>query len=83
MKTMPTLSTEPPLPATVEACHEVIRETWCMLHQLIQRVQVLEEQVQLNSRTSSKPPSRACYGLSPVGCGAVLCLRDEQEAISE
>jgi transposase len=57
MKPTPTLSTEPQLPATVEACHAVIRETWGMLHQLIQRVQVLEEQVKLNSRASSKPPS--------------------------
>ncbi len=57
MKPLPALSTEPPLPATVEACHAVIRETWGMLHELMQRVQVLEEQVKLNSRTSSKPPS--------------------------
>lgn len=26
---------------------------------------------------------RACYELSPVGCGAVLCLRDEQKVVSE
>ena len=57
MKPTPALSTEPPLPATVEACHAVIRETWGMLHALMQRVQVLEEQVKLNSRTSSNPPS--------------------------
>lgn len=50
MKPLPTLTTEAPLPATVEACHAVIRE-------MKQRLQVLEEQVKLNSRTSSKPPS--------------------------
>ena len=57
MKPTPTLSTEPPLPATVEACHTVIRESWDLMQEMRQRLQVLEEQVKLNSRTSSKPPS--------------------------
>lgn len=57
MKPTPTLSTEPALPATLEACHTVIRESWDLMQELRQRLQVLEEQVKLNSRTSSKPPS--------------------------
>lgn len=57
MKLTPPLSTEPPLPATVEACHAVIRESWDLMQEMRQRLQVLEEQVKLNSRTSSKPPS--------------------------
>ena len=56
-KPTPTDSTEPPLPATVEACHTVIRESWALMQEMRQRLQVLEEQVKLNSRTSSKPPS--------------------------
>ena len=51
------LTEEPPLPQTVQACHTVIRESWDLLHEMRQRLLVLEEQVQLNSRTSSKPPS--------------------------
>jgi hypothetical protein len=58
MKSAPTfLTEEPPLPQTVQACHTVIRESWDLLHEMRQRLLVLEEQVQLNSRTSSKPPS--------------------------
>ena len=57
MKPTPTDSTEPPLPATVEACHTVIRESWDLMQEMRQRLQALEEQVKLNSRTSSKPPS--------------------------
>jgi len=58
MKPAPTfLTEEPPLPQTVQACHTVIRESWDLLHEMRQRLLVLEEQVQLNSRTSSKPPS--------------------------
>jgi transposase len=43
---------EPPiaLPDTVPACHALI-------HQLMQRLSLLEERVTLNSRNSSKPPS--------------------------
>ena len=41
------------------------------------------ELVALIAPHTPKPRARACYGLSPVGCGAVLCLRDEQEAVSE
>jgi transposase len=48
----PTPPIEPPsaLPDTVPGCHELI-------HQLMQRLSVLEERVNLNSRNSSKPPS--------------------------
>ena len=38
------------LPDTVPGCHELI-------HQLMQRLGVLQEQLHLNSRNSSKPPS--------------------------
>ncbi len=38
------------LPETVPACHKLI-------HQLMQRLSLLEERVNLNSRNSSKPPS--------------------------
>jgi len=38
------------LPQTVDACHDLIR-------QLMQRLEELEERVNLNSRNSSKPPS--------------------------
>lgn len=57
MKPTPSLSSELPLPATVEACHEVMREWWGLMQEMRQRLQVLEEQLKLNSRTSSKPPS--------------------------
>lgn len=57
MKPTPPDLTEPPMPATVEACHTVIRESWGLMQEMRQRLQVLEEQVKLNSRTSSKPPS--------------------------
>ena len=58
MKSTPTLLTEePPLPATVEACHTVMREWWVLMQEMRARLLVLEEQVKLNSRTSSKPPS--------------------------
>ena len=51
------LTEELPLPQTVQACHTVIRELWSLLHEMRQRLLVLEIQVKLNSRTSSKPPS--------------------------
>lgn len=54
--TLPDL-TEPLLPATVEACHVVMREWWGLMQEMRQRLQVLEEQVRLNSGTSSRPPS--------------------------
>lgn len=58
MKPTPTLLTEePPLPQTVEACHAVMREWWVLMQEMRARLLVLEEQVKLNSRTSSKPPS--------------------------
>ena len=57
MKPTPPDLTEPPMPVTVEACHTVIRESWGLMQEMRQRLQVLEEQVKLNSRTSSKPPS--------------------------
>ena len=38
------------LPDTVPGCHELI-------HQLMQRLGVLEERLHLNSRNSSEPPS--------------------------
>ena len=38
------------LPDTVPGCHELI-------HQLMQRLGVLQERLHLNSRNSSKPPS--------------------------
>ena len=58
MKSTPTLLTEePPLPQTVEACHAVMREWWVLMQEMRARLLVLEEQVKLNSRTSSKPPS--------------------------
>jgi hypothetical protein len=41
---------QPDLPETVEACHGMIRH-------LMQRLEALEERVNLNSRNSSKPPS--------------------------
>ncbi len=54
----PTLLTEePPLAQTVEACHAVMREWWVLMQEMRARLLVLEEQVKLNSRTSSKPPS--------------------------
>lgn len=58
MKPKPTLfPEEPPLPQTVEACHVVMREWWVLMQQMRARLLVLEEQVKLDSRTSSKPPS--------------------------
>ncbi len=58
MKLKPTILTEePPLPQTVEACHAVMREWWVLMQEMRARLLVLEEQVKLNSRTSSKPPS--------------------------
>jgi transposase len=58
MKSTPTfLTEEPPLPQTVEACHAVMREWWVLMQEMRARLLVLEEQVKLNSRTSSKPPS--------------------------
>lgn len=46
------------LPQTVPACHELIQ-------QLMQRLSVLEERVNLNSRNSSKPPSSDGPGTPP------------------
>jgi transposase len=58
VKSTPTVSTEePPLPQTVQACHAVMREWWVLMQEMRARLLVLEEQVKLNSRTSSKPPS--------------------------
>lgn len=57
MKPTPNDLSELPLPATVEACHTVIRESCGLLQEMRQRLLVLEELVKLNSRTSSKPPS--------------------------
>lgn len=58
MKRKPTVLTEEPLlPQTVEACHAVMREWWVLMQEMRARLLVLEEQVKLNSRTSSKPPS--------------------------
>lgn len=49
---------EPPLPATVEACHAVIAS-------LLERLARLEEQLKVNSRNSSKPPSGDGPGALP------------------
>ena len=46
----PPAEVQAPLPQTVAECHAVITE-------LMQRVRLLEERVNLNSRNSSKPPS--------------------------
>ena len=64
MKPTPTVLTEePPLPQTVQACHAVMREWWVLMQEMRARLLVLEEQVKLNSRTSSKPPSSDGPGL--------------------
>jgi hypothetical protein len=58
MKSTPTLLTEePPLAQTVEACHAVMREWRVLMQEMRARLLVLEEQVKLNLRTSSKPLS--------------------------
>jgi hypothetical protein len=48
--TVPPIKPPVALPDTVPACHDLIE-------QLLQRLDVLEERVNLNSRNSSKPPS--------------------------
>jgi hypothetical protein len=64
MKLKPTVLTEePPLPQTVQECHAVMREWWVLMQEMRARLLVLEEQVKLNSRTSSKPPSSDGPGL--------------------
>lgn len=52
------------LPATIEECHQVIRDLTQLVHQLLQRVEKLEEEnrelrarLNSNSNNSSKPPS--------------------------
>lgn len=49
-QTAPVIEQPTELPDTVPACHALI-------HQLMQRLSLLEERVNLNSRNSSKPPS--------------------------
>ena len=49
--------------AGVPCGHAVIREWWVLMQEMRARLLVLEEQVKLNSRTSSKPPSSDGPGL--------------------
>jgi transposase len=44
-------------PATLEQCHQVIEVLAARIEQLEQQQALLQEQVKLNSRNSSKPPS--------------------------
>lgn len=53
----PIKSISAPLPTTVESCHELIHELRQVVGVLLARVEVLEEHLRLDSRTSSKPPS--------------------------
>ncbi len=48
--TVPPIKQPVELPDTVPVCHDLIQ-------QLLQRLDVLEKRVNLNSRNSSKPPS--------------------------
>jgi len=60
---MPRSATPPPekgqtdLPETVPACHDMILDLLRSQNQLMDRLNALEERVNLNSRNSSKPPS--------------------------
>jgi hypothetical protein len=56
--TVPPIKQPAALPDTVPACHELIEL-------LLQRLDVLEERVNLNSRNSSKPPSSDGPGTPP------------------
>ncbi len=52
-------ASQAPHPTTVEACWQLIDELWPLkelVEQLAQRVAHLEEQLNLNSANSSKPP---------------------------
>lgn len=53
------------LPETVPACHDMIRQLLQSQNQLMDRLGVLEEKVNLNSRNSSKPPSSDGPGTPP------------------
>lgn len=53
------------LPETVPACHDLIRQLLQSQNQLMDRLSVLEEKVNLNSRNSSKPPSSDGPGTPP------------------
>lgn len=51
------LSTSAGLPNTVSQCHELIGQLTKVIEGLMGRIASLEEQLKLNSRNSSKPPS--------------------------
>ena len=56
-----------PKPATLEACHAVIDTLVQRLLQMETRLAYLQEQLRLNSRNSSKPPSSDGPGAGGIG----------------
>ena len=56
---------QPELPESVPACHDMILQLLRSQNQLMERLSVLEEKANLNSRNSSKPPSSDGPGTPP------------------
>lgn len=52
------LKSGPPQPKTLEEAHSLIKELWQLVGELAARVEQLEEQLELNSSNSSRPPSQ-------------------------